>query len=542
MKSEIQVPAGIRGAILSDVERRINDGRAIPGFVVESLARMHPAEIADDLGSEVVLFDDVDQEDFRNSVADVARQYVNYRVAPSIVPFKEPYDLYRKTKVHPLMLGEMGLADTVINLAAQRIGLEHQAVTTGRIVSEELFSGKSDDLSVKDSIRAMLEYQAQTIPDQVIDSSLIVDTTSYIPGFNSVTDENINDPEIIVCIPVANGEEHETLPRTLRLLAEQSIDPELFEVVLLHNSRMSSEEYEEADNENSQVVEDFINRLNKEQAWLEKMYDGITREYPKLKVRAEFAAHGPYATVGYCRARLGQSVAVRHLLRGSKDNPLLLSMDADVATLNRDYLQGMVDTGKSTNSPVITSRVYWRSPERIDKGSMVSKLLKFDRFIQAVGVKLIGLPPYMDTGTAFRLKEYCLAGGHHWLDQFSENINVANLLHKIRKSNDQDPAIVMSNGSIMGSDPRRQIDVMSRGHAPSKSWKPEVTTFGDEDDSVRIQSAPVLLAEKMAEENLESWVWDMISHSVGPPDSRRVEQKRQVIQRGLHMIGLPITV
>lgn len=528
---------GIQGRILNDIEARLQKGASIPGFVVDSLARMHPLDVSGLVDGNIVMPEGFDEDTLAATETGHAWRLVSQFMVPTMAPYKDPIALHHKTKMHPDVAREISTFDAMASLVSQRQGLEKGFVFSGQIVSEELFTGNEDAVSVTDAIRGMLYYHANTVPDRTVLQRPLIDTTSIRTSEGIITDEKFS-PEIVVCIPVANGEERDTLPKTLRLLAEQSLDKDKFEIVLLHNSRIP-DEAEDGSGDPTLVGLAVIDELIAEQNWLFGVYEELLQNFPDLKIRGDLAIHDERVSIGYCRMRMGEVAAVSYMMRGATNNPLLLHMDADTQSLNKDYLSNILVTAEQTDAPVIGTRAKWQAPEGQVVGPNTDKLLRFSSFMYAAGCALRGTVNYMDCGTAIRLKEYCLAGGHYWPQSFSETLRIAQIIDKTRRLNERDDAIVPSRGSVFGSDPRRQIDVLAKGHAPIRAWEKDITTFGVSDDQVRTQQAPYEQAEAVASTELDRLIEDTVERSFGKPDSKAFLAKADVVRKGLAIIGLP---
>lgn len=529
---------GVRDAILEDVETRITLGKAVPGFVIDSILRMHPSDIIRKFDGETALLREP-MQDFDARPFNDAWDNLNYRTAPTIASYVKPLNLFHQTTLHPYLLEEMGMADSIFHLGAQRAGMKVGVVVTGLVLCEEFFNGCGAMVDVRGAVEGMLHYQDQLRPNLTIDELVLIDST--VDGVASLpeTKKERAEPEIIICIPVASEEEHDTLPKTLEAIAKQTLDPRLFEVVLLHNTSMTEEEYEDIKLQDGPIFE-LAKRMEAEQLWTMKTYLDILEKYPNLQIRVKFAIHAPDTKIGYCRSKLGEDVASTYISRGSTNDPLLLNLDADVQKLNSDFLAELLRKSKDSNAAVIASRLKWAYQDGNIPTPTVKKLLKFDRFLQVIGSKLADALPYTDSGTAFRLRDYCLAGGHYWLDGFAESIHIVQLLEKTNTLNGiEDPTIVMCNEATFSSDARRQIDMMSRGYAPTKAWKEGITTFGDPDDPVRVQDLPAELAEENATREIQNVLAEMIKDILGRFSINEILSKEDVIRKGLRIIGLP---
>lgn len=528
--------AGVAGKIFQDFEQRARAGEKIPLHIVDSLTRIHPNDIARFSGEDFELFDGVDPQEHELASPDEAREQIAYRYGPTFVSFAETVDTGRYYRIHPLVLEDIGAGNAAIALAEQREWFKHTGFFPfTKYIGEELFEGIAETLDIQTALEAFLRYTEQTVPDLVVDNFQLFDSDSA----KGARPSDEIEPKIIVCIPVANGQERHTLPHTLELLANQTLDHSSYEIVLLHNTWIEPEIEDKIFDEVGEFPGDFYIDQIMEVKWAKKLYEELQTAYPNLNIRAELALMRSTTTIGYCRGEIGKRIAKKYIERGSTNNPLVLSMDADVATLNKRYLEEMVNTADTSGSPALGSRVVYRLPGGIGRDTTVSKLLRFNHFIQHIGTSAAGLPPIMDTGTAIRLKEYALLNGHHWKDMFSENLNMIHILRMIAARNGTGDALTMSNGSILGTNPRRQIDAMARGHAPTEAWSPEHTSFGELDDPVRIQEVPLSDAELNANKMVEVWIRKIVERAVGSVDGELFNKKETLIRKGLQLLHLP---
>lgn len=534
------VLSGIQDRILDDLQTRIQNESHIPGFVLDSVARMHPVDVSKAVEGELRLLSSADETSVETMPPERAWWSVNHLTYVTAVPYIKPIDLLHSPRIQPELAKAISPFDAISFLVGQRLGLERTAVHTGPLISEELVKDEAASVSVEAAVKGMLYYHSRTSPNQTLFHFPVINMTK-VKSHDLIVEDPDFSPEIIISIPVANGQERDTLPQTLRLLAEQSLDHEMYEIVLLHNTKLSKQMYEQLVSDDPYETGDALSReIADEQEWLYEVYQDLLKDYPWLRIRADFAVNDPYTTIGGCRQQLGDNIARTYVARGSTNNPLLLSMDADIRSLNKDYLQNMLLTAEQTGAPVIASRIKWRADKDATVGPYTSKLLRLGLFMHSAACASQNLPNFTDSGTAILLKDYCLAGGHNWTDSFAENIRIAQLLHMNRVRHDNPvPTVQISRGSIFGSDPRRQIDVLARGYPPSLAWKQGITTFGKNDDKVRVQATPYEEAEAMASAELSHLIKDMVVHAFGTYDSEAYLKKVEVLRKGLDIIGLP---
>jgi hypothetical protein len=169
-----------------------------------------------------------------------------------------------------------------------------------------------------------------------------------------------------------------------------------------------------------------------------------------------------------------------------------------------------------------------------------AKILRFSYFLSRCTEAIQQRPTFYDCGTAIKLREYCLAGGHSWDDMFYETGNIPVAISKFKKyGGDIDKAVAGSSGSRYKTSPRRQLDTMIRGFMHEKSWDDDITSFGTPEDQVRTTDIDLGLLEQMCSEKLEQWLQEMIERSIGTIHTNTYREKRKTVDTALKMLGLP---
>jgi hypothetical protein len=227
----------------------------------------------------------------------------------------------------------------------------------------------------------------------------------------------------------------------------------------------------------------------------------------------------------------------------------MLNLDADTSQMNTDFMQNILDTAEGSDRPVIATRLGWKTIDIKNQAPTVAKLLKLSSFLSSVAEADRGTSSFFDCGTAVRLREYCLSGGHIWHDEFYETGEIVHVIKQFPQHVDNlDSVVAASKSSRFKSNPRRQLYTMQQKSAPERAWDPDITTFGEHDDPVRLQTPDLQELEKQTAAHVKNLIADMIEINIGwfysadTTDSSgrdRFMRKRDVIAKGLSLLGLP---
>jgi hypothetical protein len=209
----------------------------------------------------------------------------------------------------------------------------------------------------------------------------------------------------------------------------------------------------------------------------------------------------------------------------------MLNLDADTSQMNTDFMQNILDTAEGSDRPVIATRLGWKTIDIKNQAPTVAKLLKLSSFLSSVAEADRGTSSFFDCGTAVRLREYCLSGGHIWHDEFYETGEIVHVIKQFPQHVDNlDSVVAASKSSRFKSNPRRQLYTMQQKSAPERAWDPDITTFGEHDDPVRLQTPDLL------ESNIG---WFYSADTTDSSGRDRFMRKRDVIAKGLSLLGLP---
>lgn len=413
----------------------------------------------------------------------------------------------------------------------RRIWLGEVGITWSRLVAKEALEGTDVQISTQDIAKIFSEYSRQADPREVCIFGYDV--------YRSNEPSTVAPIDIAIHVPVAAGQERETLPVLIDELARQTIHPSKAKTYFVHNRR----KVEFSDDK------DYIDADTEELEWMRSFYAEVASKYPHFQFEARYIIGEPSLTIGHIRRRSHLYAIDDYLRNSAENNPLMLNLDADTSQMNADFLQNVLTVADGSESPVIATRLGWKTADIKKQAPTVAKLLKLSSFLSSVAEADRGTSSFFDCGTAVRLREYCLSGGHIWHDEFYETGGIAHVIKQFpQHKGNLGSVVTASKSSRFKSDPRRQLYTMLQNSAPERAWDPDITTFGEHDDPVRKQSLDLQALEKQTVATLGTLIADMIEINIGwffgsqtqdTQGRERYMRKQEVIAKGLELLGLP---
>jgi hypothetical protein len=540
--SEISDAAIARRYIVNEVMQKIAKGEHLTPVDLDVCTLLSPYELVclfDDKAMDdeniQILFDNTEQDPelvdwtrlaLQNGIHDL--MVVPYEPgAQVIVGLEDAYDTPERIRLLGL---ESSTIEELLMQIIRRIWLGQINMTWSRLLAREALEGTDKEISTQEIAVTFSQYSSQADPNSI----LVLEKTIY----KSKEPDNETPVEVVVHVPVAAGQERDTLPKLIDNLARQSIDPKKIKTYIVHNRRKASYDdahYEEDDHE--------------EIEWMRDFYTEIVGKYPHYKFEAIYIVGEPALTIGHIRRKSHLYAINKYTLNNAKNNPLMINLDADTSQMNTDFMQSLLDTAESTGRPVTATRLKWKTSEVFREAPTVAKLLKLSMFLSAVAEADRGTPTFYDCGTAIRLREYCLSGGHIWHDVFYETGGVVHAVKLFAEHDGNLGSVVsVSKNSRFKSDPRRQLFTLHKKSAPERAWDPEITTFGEHNDTVRGQSINLAELESQTVSLLGELIADMIEINIGWFHGATSEntngregfiRKQDVISKGLRLLGLP---
>lgn len=336
-----------------------------------------------------------------------------------------------------------------------------------------------------------------------------------------------DDLKCIVAIPVAGHQEHGNIFRTLEQFRKQDMDAGEFEVWLYLN--MPAEE----GNHDEQLASETQKTLDE--------IDRFRRQYPTVPIRTVNAAYyDEKPTIGTIRCDLWDLIGYDLRQRGRQDDILVISADADIVNLNKEYLSGIYDTWQATGADFVTAHLLWQSIPTLPYDSTVNRLLRYQTFVDGLRDNHADTLHAADANTGISLAMYFAVGGY---DRNAKLGEMYNLIHEIRKYRNQkeDPNVyapvkiveAKSKTSYLKTHSRRLVKAMSLGFAPYQAWDQRIIEFGN-NDSLRTEEMEGELAEHFAELNWKKWLKrDTPSYMREVP----LAKKRRVLKAARNILG-----
>lgn len=511
------------------IKNRLQNRQKVPGFMLDMCLRTSPQALFEHLDDE-----QIEDKTWRNIAARLIKSSIlgdstedswyyltpylsrTFSITDSFRPNRTPlqdFDTFDFDIDPPESPKDLALE--IFWQTVKRLQLKH-GLLYSRLIAKDEIAGSGSPYSTPEIVRTFVENNDRLM------SNFLSHTEPYF--FNAEgSDCKTANPEVIIIIPVAAGQERETLPKTLEALAHQSLHPDLFKVWLLHNTK------EEA---NTPAAD--------EEAWMEEFYSDLHEKYPSLRFIAAHVGVISSTPIGYLRL-LGHMLAMqRYLDNGAQNNPLMLNLDADITSLNHDFLSNLHDEAERSEKPVVASRLIWDTKEIRRQAPTATKLLQLNYFLARCKESINQTATFYDCGTGIKLRDYCLSGGHSWYDMFYETGNIPMAISTFKKyDGDLKKVVAGSAKSRYKTSPRRQLDTMLRGFMHDKAWDRDVTTFGELDDAVRTSNADLEKLEQICQEKLELWLQEMIELYIGTIHSDAYKQKRETINAALKILKLP---
>lgn len=336
-----------------------------------------------------------------------------------------------------------------------------------------------------------------------------------------------DDLKCVVAIPVAGHQEHGNIFRTLEQFRKQDMDANKFEVWLYLNMPAEEGNHDKELASATQMTLDEIDRFRK--------------QYPTVPIRTVNAAYYyEKPTIGTIRCDLWDLIGYDLRQRGRQDDILVISADADIVNLNKEYLRGMYDTWQATGADLVTAHLLWQSVPTLPYDSIVNRLLRYQTFVDGLRDNHADTLHAADANTGISLAMYFAVGGY---DRNAKLGEMYNLIHEIRKHRNQREDLnvyapvktveAKSKTSYLKTHSRRVVKAMSLGCAPYQAWDQSIIEFGN-NDSLRTEEMEGERAEHFARLNWKKWL-----KRDTPPYTREVplSKKRRVLKAARQILG-----
>jgi len=338
---------------------------------------------------------------------------------------------------------------------------------------------------------------------------------------------NISDLRCIVAIPAAGHQEYGNIFKTLEQFSKQDLDKGTFEIFLYLNLPRDYDEHDGDLAKDTQKTLDEVVRF---------------RElYPDVTVRLVTSTYaGDRPNIGAIRSDLWDLVGFNMKQRGREEDILVVSSDADIIHLNRQYLSGMVKTWEETGADVVTAHLLWQSVPNLPYDSTVNRLLRYQSFIDNLRDNYSKTLHTADANTGVSLAMYFAIGGYDRHRKLGEMNNLVDGIRQYRRAdkNAEEYTPVKqveakSKTSYLKTHSRRLVKAMSLGRAPYEAWDQGIIKFGS-DDELRTADMESQLAEQHAVENWKKWLKrDTPYYVYGVP----LAKKRRILKAARQVLG-----
>lgn len=322
-----------------------------------------------------------------------------------------------------------------------------------------------------------------------------------------------------VIVPVAAGQETESLEATLAQYARQDADPSTWALMLYVNNVDPSENILPSDlRRTDEIIEQF------------------KTDNPHLSVRVVKNTYCDDAPpIGAIRATAWDTALLDVQNNGlAHDNLIGISHDADAPWISPNYISEMQRAAvEHPEADLLTCKLSWQTVG--DPASDANKFIRYWEYLGYIQHHKLGRVSSYDANTAIRMSSYAAIGGyrHH---KVLETRNLRNRLLAARNYPNREP-----NGNIhyidtirLKTNSRRLYQAFDRRIFPGDAWT-EVPFLTGEDP------ARLLDATKLANQPLaEDWLREILKQAEDDHLSRLdLPTRRRLTKLGRQIIRLP---
>ncbi len=272
--------------------------------------------------------------------------------------------------------------------------------------------------------------------------------------------------KLTVCIPVAGHQEVQNIERTLSSYLNQTADPKSFELALFVNQPDTSPNGEHIKSDGTfKKIEEF------------------KKQHPELNIRVMQAVlpRGD-ARIGYVRKLLSDATLRRELARGSNEDLIMVSNDADLKGVAPEYVQNFIERfEKEPQTDAFMGQLDW-DPESYIRNPLVHIGTRLFQYISAQHRKSGRGIESSGANFAYRASIYAAVGGYDSKSIMGEdNLFGRKLLSARRGARDHTPiAYGGARVSRLYTSSRRAEKAIRDGLAPIEQWAKGFSAFDDE--------------------------------------------------------------
>ncbi len=315
-------------------------------------------------------------------------------------------------------------------------------------------------------------------------------------------ENNVNELECVVAIPVAGHQEYNNIYHSLEQFAKQKFGHSRFEIHLLVN--LPGKE-----GENDKSLFDSLKLTTSE-------IDRFKKDHPDVKIRGVVTTYrGDPPTIGAIRADLWNNVAYDMKQRGRDQDIMVISSDADIVSLSPNYLTNMVSTFEHTDADIVAAELRWQPAPGLPYNSLTNRILRYQSFLDIVRDNHSDTLHTADANTGISLATYMAVGGYNRNSSLGEMNGIVNRILYYRQpleQRDQDdyqkpehPVEAKATGAVLRTHSRRLILAMALGYSPYNAWDQNIITFGT-DDALRTEEMQVAAAEASSQAHAKEWI------------------------------------
>ncbi len=279
---------------------------------------------------------------------------------------------------------DIALADMIMR--SMQVELPHEPK------SHSLKENPAAELKIAEELSQHFSFMEQRQHINFSNTRSAVDALGESPN-------SVGDLRCIVAIPVAGLEEYQHIFRTLEQFAKQSLPSSAFEIVL-HVNLPHSRDGSNPDSASSlPLTLGEIARFQK--------------AYPNVVVRSFVNAYaGSPPVIGRIRADLWEAVGYDMQQRGLQQDVLVVSADADIVHMNKDYLLKMAETFENTEADIVTATLWWQGVPGLPYDAVANRILRYQKFLDHVRDRHAKTLHTADANTGISLAMYFAVGGY----------------------------------------------------------------------------------------------------------------------------------
>jgi len=290
--------------------------------------------------------------------------------------------------------------------------------------------------------------------------------------------------DVSVCIPVAAHQEGKNIRRTLDQYVHQTLNPDLFELVIFANQP-------DVDNHGNPVEPDDTF----------KEIVAFAKDHPEINLRvAHRKLSAAEAVMGNIRKLMTDAVVERAARAGNK-RIVIVSNDADCVGMSPDYLknfrekllpektkerkeekvpqkrEGDVEISKPD---AVMGQLDW-DPVLRKKNPVLFSVIRFGQFLDAQGRRETGFVGSSGANFAFCSDIYAATGGYESSERLGEDVSLGTFIRAARYGHpERGIHFAGARASRLYTSARRGIDAIKKGFLFEDMWSKLPFTASDE--------------------------------------------------------------